>query len=118
MNQKILKLPDNFSSNRIISEICLRNGQIKLYQSNFGGKPGSNPNHIPMKQTGLLRSVGKPYSKLKMATPPPIDMDGETESQAYLETLEPQLPKEKKLVAGAAKYCTTFKSNIGWVYYI
>ena len=53
-----------------------------------------------------------------MATPPPIDMDGETESQAYLETLEPQLPKEKKLVAGAAKYCTTFKSNIGWVYYI
>ena len=111
-------MPDNFSRNRIISEICLRNGQIKLYQSNFGGKPGSNPNHIPMKQTGLLRSVGKPYSKLKMATPPPIDMDGETESQAYLETLEPQLPKEKKLVAGAAKYCTTFKSNIGWVYYI
>ena len=69
-----------------------------------------------MKQTGSLRSVGKPYSKLKMATPPPIDMDSETESQADLETLEPQLPKEKKLVAGAAKYCTTF--NIGWVNYI
>ena len=31
-----------------------------------------------------------------MATPPPIDMDSETESQADLETLEPQLPKEKK----------------------
>ena len=29
-----------------------------------------------------------------MATPPPIDMDSETESQADLETLEPQLPKE------------------------
>ena len=53
-----------------------------------------------------------------MATPPPIDMDGETESQADQETLEPQLAKEKKLVAGAAKYCTTFKSNIGWVNYI
>ena len=39
--------------------------------------------------------VGEPYSKLKMATPPPIDMDSETESQADLETLEPQLPKEK-----------------------
>jgi len=71
-----------------------------------------------MKQTGSLRTVGKPYSKLKMATPPPIDMDSETESQTDLETLEPQLPKEKKLVAGAAKYCTTFKSNIGWVNYI
>lgn len=71
-----------------------------------------------MKQTCSPRSVGEPYSKLKMATPPPIDMDSETESQADLETLEPQLSKEKKLVAGAAKYCTTFKSNIGWVNYI
>ena len=71
-----------------------------------------------MKQTGWLRSVGKPYSKLKMPTPPPIAMDSETESQAALETLEPQLPKEKKLLAGAAKHCTTFKSNIGWVNYI
>ena len=44
-----------------------------------------------MEKTGSLRSVGKPYSKLKMATPPPIDMDSETESQADLETLEPQL---------------------------
>ena len=52
-----------------------------------------------MKQTGWLRSVGKPYSKLKMPTPPPIAMDSETESQADLETLEPQLPKEKKLLA-------------------
>ena len=69
-----------------------------------------------MKQTGsLFRSVGEPYSKHKMATPPPIDMDSEIESQADLETLEPQLPKEKKLLAGAATYCTTFKSNIGWV---
>ena len=67
-----------------------------MYRSNFGGKPGSNPDHIPMKQTGsLFRSVGEPYSKHKMATPPPIDMDSETESQADLETLEPQLPKEK-----------------------
>lgn len=66
-----------------------------------------------MKQTCSPRSVGEPYSKLKMATPPPIDMDSETESQADLETLEPQLSKEKKLVAGAAKYC-----NIGWVNYI
>ena len=50
-----------------------------------------------MKQTGsLFRSVGEPYSKHKMATPPPIDMDSETESQADLETLDPQLPKEKK----------------------
>ena len=71
-----------------------------------------------MKQTGWPRSVGKPYSKLKMPTPPPIAMDSETESQADLETLEPQLPKEKKLLAGAAKHCTTFKSNIGWVNYI
>lgn len=71
-----------------------------------------------MKQTGWLRSVGKPYSKLKMPTPPPIAMNSETESQADLETLEPQLPKEKKLLAGAAKHCTTFKSNIGWVNYI
>ena len=71
-----------------------------------------------MKQTGWLRSVGEPYSKLKMPTPPPIAMDSETESQADLETLEPQLPKEKKLLAGAAKHCTTFKSNIGWVNYI
>ena len=84
----------------------------------FWGEPGSNPNHIPMKQTGWLRSVGKPYSKLKMPTPPPIAMESETESQADLETLEPQLPKEKKLLAGAAKHCTTFKSNIGWVNYI
>ena len=67
-----------------------------MYQSNFGGKPGSNPNYIPMKQTGSLRSVGKPYSKLKMVTPPPIDMDSETESQSDLETFEPQLPKENK----------------------
>ena len=71
-----------------------------------------------MKQTAWLRSVGKPYSKLKMPTPPPIAMNSETESQADLETLEPQLPKEKKLLAGAAKHCTTFKSNIGWVNYI
>ena len=73
-----------------------------------------------MKQTGsLFRSVGEPYSKHKMAPPQaPIDMDSETESQADLETLDPQLPKEKKLLAGAATYCTTFKSNIGWVNYI
>ena len=56
----------------------------------MGGNLGPIP-HIPMEKTGSLRSVGKPYSKLKMATPPPIDMDSETESQADLETLEPQL---------------------------
>ena len=47
-----------------------------------------------------------------MATPHPIDVDSETESQTDSETLEPQLLKKKKNQRlAAAKYHKTFKSN-------
>ena len=38
-----------------------------------------------------------------MATPHPIDVDTETESQTDLETLEPQLLKKRKPAAGRSQ---------------